>query len=240
MVQHNEWNTSEAIRGLGMMSKRVGVDAESSEDGPVVDSEAKRGAGCPQQGMRMQGPRPFADSSPATDRLEFLSEDLNTSCSHALRKAGAWYPPPNWSQCDWKRELIAVIEASACSAENDYDSSFGVPKCVFVFQRAVARALTRYRQEWRYALRFPSVIDADDSDEGGDYGDSLPSGADQEALEKAIVQLAESDRWLLVQLYWQRRTEASVANELAVSQPTIHKRKQKTLQNLRALLSPAL
>jgi DNA-directed RNA polymerase specialized sigma subunit len=44
-------------------------------------------------------------------------------------------------------------------------------------------------------------------------------------------------RWLLDQLFWQERTETSIAAELHISQPAIHKRKRAAILHLRALLA---
>src|SRR5712691_8467433 len=76
------------------------------------------------------------------------------------RRIGSWRVPPNWSAAQWSEEVVAVAQLAACEAESDFNSSHGVTFGSFVYYRVMARALTRYRQEWVYALHcFPTAPD---------------------------------------------------------------------------------
>lgn len=70
-----------------------------------------------------------------------------------LRRIRTWCPPPNCSAHDWMEEMGVQARAAACQALRDYDTVRGVPLPAFVHQRVLAGALTRYRQEWAFALR---------------------------------------------------------------------------------------
>jgi DNA-directed RNA polymerase specialized sigma24 family protein len=144
--------------------------------------------------------------------------------------------PLNWSAIDWHQELRAVALAAAWQAEQEYDPSRGVPLDGFVYCRVIAQALTRYRQEWRYALR---VAQAEtEMVETFARADRTvnPTRALFESLDWAIGQLPKPERLLLEQLFWQQRTEASIAAELHISQPAVNKRKRLALFHVRALL----
>ena len=143
---------------------------------------------------------------------------------------------PNWSFSDWCDEVLAVAIWSAWQAKQDFDPSHGVPLAEFVSSRIKARALTRYRQEWRFALCTVSsdaeiierLIDADPT--------TRSFRASFESLDRALEQLSGQERWLLNQIFWQHRTETDIASELRISQPAVSKRKRAALLHLRALL----
>ncbi len=153
-----------------------------------------------------------------------------------LRRARSWRVPPNWSALDWYEELRAVALAAAWQAEQDHDPSRGVPLAGFVCCRVKAQALTRYRQEWRYALRVtPAETEMIETLAGAEPS-ARRAGAAFEVVGWALGLLPEPERWLLEQLFWQHRTEASIAAELHISQPAVNKRKRAALLHLRALL----
>lgn len=153
-----------------------------------------------------------------------------------LRRARSWRVPPNWSARDWHDELRSVALAAAWQAEQDHDLSHGVPLGGFVYSRVNAQALTRYRQEWRHALRnVPADIKTIETAAGADPA-AAPTGALFEALDLAMDLLPEPERWLLDQLFWRQRTEAGIAGELHISQPAVNKRKRAALRHLRTLL----
>jgi len=165
-----------------------------------------------------------------------IGEDAATGFRAGLHRARSWRVPPNWSAMDWHEELHGVALAAAWQAEQDHDPSWEVPMAGFVFVRVEARALTRFRQEWRYALRITS--DATEIIETHAGADAAPhsAGAAFEYLDGAFGRLPELERWLLDQLFWHRRTEAGIAAELHISQPAVSKRKRSALLRLRALL----
>lgn len=148
----------------------------------------------------------------------------------------SWRKPPNWSFSDWRDEFLAVAISSAWQAKQDFDPSRGVPLAEFVSSRIKARTLTRYRQEWRFALGtvlsdaeiIEKLIDADPT--------AHASRAAFELLYRALEQLSSPERWLIDQIFWRHRTEADIAAELQISQPAVNKRKRAALLHLRALL----
>src|SRR5437660_8058335 len=95
--------------------------------------------------------------------------------------------------------------AAACQAANDFDPSRGIPFDLFVHRRVLASALTRYRQEWTYALR---TTPADDTDAPESPPADRLDGADgHESLRDALACLSTSAYALLHELYWQEHTE---------------------------------
>jgi DNA-directed RNA polymerase specialized sigma24 family protein len=150
-----------------------------------------------------------------------------------LRRIRSWRAPPNWRPFHWREEIEAHAAAAACAAESAYDPASRIPFGAFVYQRVMARALTRYRQEWAYACRCIS-------DSENDNGECLQCAAacrrDHCDLDAALASLSEAQRWLLEQLYWRDRTEAAVAARLGLSQRAVSKRKQVALRILREWL----
>ena len=57
-----------------------------------------------------------------------------------------------------------------------------------------------------------------------------------EQLYRAILCLSEDDRYLIVQLYFEERTERCLAKELGCSQNAVNKRRQNILKRLRHLM----
>ena len=55
-------------------------------------------------------------------------------------------------------------------------------------------------------------------------------------LYRAILCLSEDDRYLIVQLYFEERTERCLAKELGCSQNAVNKRRQNILKRLRHLI----
>lgn len=153
-----------------------------------------------------------------------------------LRRARSWRVPPNWSALDWHEELRAVALAAAWQAAQDHDPSRGVPLAGFVCCRVTAQALTRYRQEWRFALRIAPVDTEIIEKLAGADPAVHPARASFESLYRALEQLPERERWLLDQLYWHHRTETGIAAELHISQPGVNKRKRAALLHLRSIL----
>ena len=153
-----------------------------------------------------------------------------------LRQARSWRVPPNWSAIDWNEELHAVAITAAWQAAEDFDPSRGVPLASFVRYRVKAHSLARYRQEWRYALRV-TAVDIEIIDTlAGSAPDAHRALSGFESLDRALEQLPERERWLLVQLFWQHRTEIAIAAELHISQPAVSKRKRAALLHLRSIL----
>ncbi len=181
--------------------------------------------------------RGWADPCRArTESIPGIGEEATNGLTAGLRSAGSWRVPPNWSALDWRDELYLVGLAAAWQAEQEHDPLCGVPVGGFVFVRVKARALTRYRQEWQYALRVASAATEMIETFAGADMTGHPAGAAFEALDRAMGLLPEMERWLLNQLFWQHRTEVGIAAELHISQPAVNKRKRLALLHLRAVL----
>ncbi|MBV9851887.1 MAG: sigma-70 family RNA polymerase sigma factor [Armatimonadetes bacterium] len=144
-----------------------------------------------------------------------------------------WRVPPNWSGPQWREEIKAQVSAAAWQASREYDPAYGVPLEAFVRQRALAAALTRHRQEWRYARRCVLEDEADESIPASPV--SFPE--DRAVLQDALSHLSSPDQCLIQQLFWDGWTEAEVARSLGVSQQAVSKRKQATLHALQKWLN---
>jgi RNA polymerase sigma factor (sigma-70 family) len=151
-----------------------------------------------------------------------------------LRRICAWRVPPHWSRSEWFEEMKAQGIAAAWQAVYDFDPERGVPLGAFVHQRVMTSALTRHRQEWAYAMRCGSQ--ANEKGQGSRTGDSLYSPAVYELLRDALARLSAPDRWLIVRLFWEGRTEAEIAAALGISHQAVSKRKRAVLQELRVWL----
>src|SRR6266404_8116348 len=116
---------------------------------------------------------PLTSSKPgAPGDYNLSAQDTYESILRAcLARLRSWAVPPNWSRSDWYQEIEQVAAIAAWQAARDYDPSFGCVIAGFIYNRIMARARSRYRQEWAYGLRF--VPDAEE--EEGDPGD-LPLG----------------------------------------------------------------
>lgn len=168
----------------------------------------------------------------STERLgQTLAFRLTVAC---LRRISHWRVPPNWSHRDWSCEIRAQSAAAAWQATCEYDASRGVPFGPFVRERVMEAALLRYRKEWRYVTRCSAV----------------PGGPKREprievvasdliaSLRKAVNLLPPAEKRLIGDLFWQERTEASVAERSGVSQQAVSKQKKAILRHLRRALTP--
>ena len=144
-----------------------------------------------------------------------------------------------------------MLCVAAWLAEMDFDPSRGVPFDGFLYQRGMARAFTRYRQEWCYGMRFcsgrPDICLRGEEDPGElDYRphvsgrvrvadeaiSSKGSDSPLEELAEALAGLSEPNRRLIELLFWEERSECEIAKEFGISQPAICKRKQTVLRAL--------
>ncbi len=175
---------------------------------------------------------------PVGDPEEMHGGDASADAAFqaAVRRCCSWRVPPNWSLSDWREESRAVALIAEWQAKLDYNPSLEVPLAAFVFGRVSARVLTRARQEWRYALQVLPVDESLIETLGGPDSPGNDGGTAFESLNLALEKLPEHEHWLLEQLFWQHRTEASIAGELHISQPAINKRKRIALIHLRDLL----
>jgi DNA-directed RNA polymerase specialized sigma24 family protein len=152
-------------------------------------------------------------------------------CSGKVRR---WPVPPNWTLAEWMREVAAMGAAAAYEACCQFDPSRGADATVFVTSRVMGRVLTRYRQEWSFAVRFEHW--SENSPEPmairpvarPDWGENL---------RDAVDRLPEVDRWLVSQIFWHDRDQSDLAHELGISQPAVSKRYKKIVRQLRCRLS---
>lgn len=143
------------------------------------------------------------------------------------RRVRSWPVPPRWSAREWREEIRAEGAMAMLLAVQDYQPEHQVPLGVYVRMRIMARILTRYRQEWTYALRHAPVEQLDDPAEDADSDRSV-SQADE--LKWALEQLDATDRDLIERLYWRQETEAEVARGMGLSQQAISKRKRSIIK----------
>jgi RNA polymerase sigma factor (sigma-70 family) len=158
-----------------------------------------------------------------------------------VRRTHAWRTPPRWSSRDWWEEIDAESVASACHAIQIFDPERGPSLASFVYHYVLSSALSRYRQEWTYALRYglpPSSeghpVSTDDVEE------RFVADQEEKRIRRLMTDLPENDRRLIESLYWDGRTETEVAGGLGISQQAVCKRKHKILSGLRSNLAKSV
>jgi RNA polymerase sigma factor (sigma-70 family) len=171
-----------------------------------------------------------------------LSKSMNRWLEHHLKdwpriwasftnRTHSWRVPPRWSLIDWWEEIDAESIAAACHAIRIFDPSRGPTLSNFVYHQILAGALTRYRQEWTYALRYGFAPSEDPSSDLAD--DRLAIEQEEEKLMQSLTRLPEADRRLLERLFWEGSTEAEIAMGLGITQQAVSKRKRRILTVLR-------
>jgi hypothetical protein len=160
-----------------------------------------------------------------------MGDDPLPLIGSCLKRIFRWRVPPNWSISDWRNEMRAEAACAAWQAVCDYDPSLGVPFNAFARQRVVTSTLTRYRQEWAYALRVAQEHEPEDSDSRV-WDSAVPAVLD-DWPRPALARLTKSDLWLVEQLFWRGRTEATIATETGITQQAVNKRKWMILLRLR-------
>jgi len=182
---------------------------------------------------------PFADEGWPSDRL---GRTLR-ACLNQIRR---WRSPPNWSSQDWFEEIRQVAFIAASQAEFEYDRSTTAEPGAFIYQRVRAAALTRYRQEWRYAARCVPHLAAP----SGDADDEAPAQHRLEyavpaanpnpkhgELHETLAALTGKEQSLIEKLFWEDRTQSETAAALGVSQGTVNKWKRAVLDGLHRQLA---
>jgi RNA polymerase sigma factor (sigma-70 family) len=173
-------------------------------------------------------------------------EGRDVLINRCFKRICGWRTPPNWSIADWREEIRAHGLAAACEAGRDFDPSRQVPLDTFIYQRVIARAYTRFRQEWAYGLRCISepyevftnggcVSLPSESRVQFRESNVVPDPAYQ-VLHDALGSLPESSRRLIMQLFWEGQTEANIAEALGISHQAVSKRKWAVIQKLRTLI----
>jgi RNA polymerase sigma factor (sigma-70 family) len=170
-------------------------------------------------------------SRPMNGWLEHYIKDWPRIWSICTGRTHSWRVPPRWSVSDWWEEIDAESIAAACHAIRIFDPNRGPTLNSFVYHQILASALTRYRQEWTYALRYGLSSSEDPSHPGTD--DQLAIEQDEDQLKRLMTRLPEADRRLLERLFWEGRTETEIASGLGITQQAVSKRKRKILTELR-------
>ncbi len=151
--------------------------------------------------------------------------------SACVARTHGWRVPPRWAVSDWWEEIDAESIAAACHAIRIFDPHRGPTLNSFVYHQILASALTRYRQEWTYAIRYGVSSGEDPSVDG--IEDRFSIEQEEEQLKQSLTCLPEPDRNLLERLFWEGHTETEIASGLGISQQAVSKRKQKILSELR-------
>ena len=210
-----------------------------------IDPNERAGSGGETHRERRSGAHASTHWWKATCATAFLPVLMR--CFQRVR---TWPLPPNWSATDWFEEVKEVLIVTTVVAESDFDSTRGIPFCGILYNRAMARVLTRYRLEWNYGTRFqsecagrraceeeaPDPLECRSPHAGGTAGELPCAGEPDSPLEElaeALASLSEPSRRLIELLFWDGRTESEVAKEFGISQPAICKRLRSVLGALR-------
>ncbi|MCL5945981.1 MAG: sigma-70 family RNA polymerase sigma factor [Planctomycetes bacterium] len=155
---------------------------------------------------------------------------MDVAARQALTRLWRWRVPGNWSRPQWRDEIssevaLAVMELLRGTAlEPPTDTHHLWSK----IQNKVRR---HYRQEWAFSKHFGCQMVAEPTD-----SNHLERELEYLAIHEALALLSESDRRLIQQLYWGKRTETQIAAEAGVSVPAICKRKNRILRHLQNVL----
>jgi RNA polymerase sigma factor (sigma-70 family) len=180
--------------------------------------------------------------------LSNRDETLGSAVQSGLKRIRSWRVPPNWSRDDWLEELAAVGTAAAWQAVCDFDPDRRVPLARFGYYRMMTRCLSRYRNEWRYALHLVASDSREKETTTSNHTDLAASSAGRadgtyrsnDDLRGAVGVLPAEQRRLIEQLFWEERTETEVADALGTNQSTINRRKRAILNGLRMKLGDCI
>jgi DNA-directed RNA polymerase specialized sigma subunit len=150
-----------------------------------------------------------------------------------LRRILRWRVPPNWTAAEWSKEMRAHGAGALWQARCDFDVKRLVPFDAFARQRVLGAALTRYRQEWTFALHC-QVGDDGVGDEPTSAGASVQ---DEHLAREMLARVSPAENRLMKALFWDGETEATLAVDLSVTQQAVSKRKRTVLRQLRKLLA---
>ncbi len=176
--------------------------------------------------------------------------DWEVWLDECLRESNRWNKPPNWSEADWREEMKAVALFALWSAICSYDHNSQIAIDQFVKLRVKAALLQRYREEWRFALRFRCYPSSQQDEESGEAEmmplDELPEISAEQVfwwkleVRDLLSRLSPKEHYLAERFFIDGATEKEVADELQVSQPTVSRWKQEVLQKLRQMLENGL
>ena len=182
-----------------------------------------------------------------------IDESLNAVIQSCDRRAKSWRIPPNRSRCDWFEEIDAIKAIAFWKAETVYDPSSGIKLEAFIYQKIMAKLLTHYRREWRYALRFiresdsanQSLPDKEIADTGINYlsinNRQYIGGLENDTVQTyelyAIIKtLSSIQQQIIILIYLHGYTESEISKSLGISQRAVNKRKHVILKLLREKL----
>lgn len=176
--------------------------------------------------------------------------DWEVWLDECLKESNQWNKPPNWSEADWREEMKAVTLFALWSAICSYDHNSQIAIDQFVKLRVKAALLQRYREEWRFALRFRCYPYSQQDEESGEAEmmplDELPEISAEQVfwwkleVRDLLSRLSPKEHYLAERFFIDGATEKEVADELRVSQPTVSRWKQEVLQKLRQMLENGL
>src|SRR5947199_5742852 len=146
-----------------------------------------------------------------SDVFSDMDETLGSAVQAGFKRIRSWHVPPNWSRGDWFEEVIAVGTAAAWQAVCEFDSELGVSLAGFGYCRMMARCLSRYRKEWRYALHLVASDSCEDETTTFKHSGLAASSAakvdgthtSNNDLLGAVGALPGEQRRLIEQLFWE-------------------------------------
>lgn len=157
--------------------------------------------------------------------LEF--DEWSTLWRRCWARARSWRTPPRWSRSEWVEEARSQGALGAYEALHEYNPNRGVPRSAFLYQRVLTAVWTLYRREWRLGRRWLQLQQIREV-QTAQFTESLSD------LPDLLGTLTESERELLVQLYWVGCSETALAESIGISQQGLHKRKMTILRKLRS------
>ena len=166
---------------------------------------------------------------------EALSAELLKVIGPVIHRVHSWRIPANWSKDDWFAEMESQVLSALWQALRDYDVSRNVPLAAFIYSRAIASALSRYRQEWSYA--FHCRLHTGRQGLAGLSDTSPNQRTVHDIVLFGLAELAKSESQLMLQLFLEGYTEQEVAQRLGISHQAVSKRKKVLLQNVRKRLA---
>jgi hypothetical protein len=154
-----------------------------------------------------QGHRPSGEASTAAEPTAWP-----VLWARCWKRIGTWRLPPRWAAWDWQEEARAQGALADALARRDFDPARGAPLDAFRYRRVVHAVWARYRQEWAYGRRARPGAALPDRP-----GPARP-GPDPDTerlawIESSLDGLAERDRGLVRQLFWDGRGEDGLAHE---------------------------
>ncbi len=150
-------------------------------------------------------------------------DDARRIYAFAYRKMGGAREAEDLSQ----EILLALFSSDIGRAQNRTAYLYGVCRHVW------ARYLSRNKPHWE-ATRYESAIDF--LSDGRDVSERIEKSAEYEALRREIARLSHARREALVMRYFERKTDAEIAQALCVSPATVRWHLYKARDELKGRL----